>query len=161
NPTGIAFDETGDLYVTNRSDGEVLRVVGNEDVQLYASHLGIATGIAFDRDGAMYVGDRSGTIYRIPRPSLVETFAMIEPSVAAFHLAFGLDGDLYVTSPGFASHDIVYCIDRKGVVQPYFRGLGRPQGLAFDRDGNLYVAACYHGRRGIVRIPAGGSSIRL
>ena len=32
------------------------------------------------------------------------------------------------------------------------RGLGRPQGLAFDREGNLYVAACHKGRHGIVRI---------
>ena len=34
----------------------------------------------------------------------------------------------------------------------FFRGLGRPQGLAFDRDANLYVAASYGGHRGIVRI---------
>jgi sugar lactone lactonase YvrE len=34
----------------------------------------------------------------------------------------------------------------------FFRGLGRPQGLAFDVEGNLYVAASVRGRRGIVRI---------
>ena len=39
-------------------------------------------------------------------------------------------------------------------MKTFFRGLGRPQGLAFDRDGNLFVAACYAGQRGIVRITA-------
>ena len=34
----------------------------------------------------------------------------------------------------------------------FFRGLGRPQGLAFDRLGNLYVAASFGGKRGIVRL---------
>ena len=34
----------------------------------------------------------------------------------------------------------------------FYRGLGRPQGLAFDRAGNLYVVASLGGRRGIVRI---------
>jgi sugar lactone lactonase YvrE len=160
NPTGLAFDEVGDLYVTNRADGEVLRVVHGDEVQLYASHLGIATGIAFDSGGAMYVGDRSGTIYRIPRPSLIETFAVIEPSVAAYHLAFGPDGNLYVTSPGLASSDAIFSVDPHGVVTTFFRGLGRPQGIAFDTDGNLYVAACYQSRRGIVRIAPGGSSLR-
>ena len=43
-------------------------------------------------------------------------------------------------------------ITQGGDVSVFFRGLGRPQGLAFDRDGNLYVAASYGGRRGIVRI---------
>jgi DNA-binding beta-propeller fold protein YncE len=108
----------------------------------------------------MYVGDRAGTIYRIPRPSLIENFAVLEPSVAAYHMAFGPDGDLYVTSPGLASSDRVYRISPDGTVNPFFTGLGRPQGLAFDTDGNLYVAACYRSRRGIVRIAPGGSSVR-
>src|SRR5256885_16702196 len=34
----------------------------------------------------------------------------------------------------------------------FFRGLGRPQGMAFDASGNLYVAASFAGKRGIVRI---------
>jgi len=160
NPTGLAFDEVGDLYVTNRADGDVLRVLHDEEVQLYASHLGIATGIAFDSDGAMYVGDRAGTIYKIPRPSLIETFAVLEPSVAAYHLAFGPDRNLYVTSPGLASSERIYQIDPEGNVTEFFRGLGRPQGLAFDTDGNLYVAACYRSRRGIIRIAPGASSAR-
>lgn len=160
NPTGLAFDEVGDLYVTNRADGEVCRVLRGEEVQTYASQLGIATGIAFDQDGVMYVGDRSGTIYRIPRPSLIETFAVIEPSVAAYHLAFGPDNELYVTAPGLASSDSVMRIDSDGTVNVYFQGLGRPQGLAFDRDGSLYVAACYQSRRGIVKIAPSGESAR-
>ena len=160
NPTGLAFDEVGDLYVTNRADCEVVRILHDAEVQPYASHLGIATGIAFDEAGAMYVGDRGGTIYKIPRPSLIETFAVLEPSVAAYHLAFGPDGNLYVTSPGLASSDRIYQIDPEGNVSEFFRGLGRPQGVAFDTDGNLYVAACYRSRRGIIRIPPGGSSAR-
>ena len=34
----------------------------------------------------------------------------------------------------------------------FYKGLGRPQGLAFDADGNLYVAASLSGTRGIIRI---------
>jgi hypothetical protein len=34
----------------------------------------------------------------------------------------------------------------------FYRGLGRPQGMAFDASGNLYVAASLGGRRGVVRI---------
>jgi sugar lactone lactonase YvrE len=40
-------------------------------------------------------------------------------------------------------------------VEIYYRGLGRPQGLAFDADGRLYVAASFSGSRGIVRIDQG------
>ncbi len=45
--------------------------------------------------------------------------------------------------------------------QAFYRGLGRPQGIAFDHDGNLYVAASLRGRRGIVRISPDGSEAEM
>ena len=156
NPTGIAFDKNGQLFVTNRAEGEAYAVGREGGWTVYATGLGIATGIAFDGDGLMYVGDRSGTIYRVRDYGEVETFTVMEPSVAAYHMAFGPDGRLFLTSPGLASHDAVHVIDKEGFDEKFFTGLGRPQGLAFDKSGVLYVAGCYKGRHGIVRItPAG------
>ena len=75
-----------------------------------------------------------------------------KPSVSAYHLAFGPNGDLFVTGPTTSSFDSVHKIDSHGSVSTFYRGLGRPQGLAFDIDGNLYVAASLSGKRGIVKI---------
>jgi sugar lactone lactonase YvrE len=59
-----------------------------------------------------------------------------------------------------SSFDAIWRIDPNGEADVFFKGLGRPQGLAFDRDGNLYVAAALRGRRGIVRIsPAGDAEV--
>ena len=161
NPTGVAFDPDGDLYVTNRAEGEVCRIERGEQAVPYATGLGVATGIAFNDDGVMFVGDRSGTIHRIDGPGRSVPFATLEPSVAAFHLAFGPDGRLYVASPGLASHDGIWAIDKTGRVRSYFKGFGRPQGLAFDTEGNLFIAACYQGRHGVVRIAEGGKSAEI
>ena len=114
--------------------------------------MGVATGIAFDDEENLYVGDRSGTIFKISRERQIYVFATLEPSIAAYHLAFGPDEYLYVTGPTTSSFDSVYRISPAGDVEVFYRGLGRPQGLAFDVDGNLYVAASLGGRRGVVRI---------
>jgi sugar lactone lactonase YvrE len=52
----------------------------------------------------------------------------------------------------------VYRIDPQGTVHAFYRGLGRPQGLAFDAAGNLYVAASLSGKRGIVKITPQGKA---
>lgn len=161
NPTGVAFNEAGELFVTNRAEGEVSRITNDSEAVSYASDLGIATGIAFDSGGVMYVGDRSGTVYRVPGFGNAEVFAALEPSVAAYHLAFGADGRLYVTAPGLASFDAVYVIGKDGYDEIFYRGLGRPQGLAFDTDGNLYTVACLQGRRGIVKITPDGKTAEM
>lgn len=159
NPTGIAFGPDGNMYVTNRAEGEVYVVSPSGINPVYASGLGIATGICFDRNGVMFVGDRSGTIFRVPEFGRVEEFATLEPSVAAYHMAFGPDDRLYVTSPGLASHDAIYAIDADANVSKFAVGFGRPQGIAFDREGYLYVAACFAGRRGIFRVESDGLGI--
>jgi sugar lactone lactonase YvrE len=152
NPTAIAFDRNGQMFVTSRMDGTVYRLTPFHEAVAFASSLGIATGLAFDRKGRMYVGDRTGTIYRVSGIGEAQEFAELEPSVSAYHLAFGPDDYLYVTGPTVTSYDVVTRIDQSGEASTFFRGLGRPQGLAFDREGNLYVAASLEGRRGIVRI---------
>lgn len=161
NPTGVAFDKHGKLVVSNRADGEVYRINHGEEVVPIASDLGVATGIAFDKEGVMYVGDRSGTIFRITELGDVETWAILEPSVSAYHIAFGLDECLYVAAPGLCSYDSVYRVDKDGLDEIFFKGLGRPQGLAFDNERNLYVAACKKGRHGIVKISDDGKNAEM
>jgi len=152
NATSIAFDRAGEMYVSSRSEGTVFKVAPNGTMTTYAEGMGIATGIAFDHEENLYVGDRSGTIFKIARDRQIFVFATLEPSVSAYHLAFAPNGDLYVTGPTVSSFDTVHRIDQHGAVTTFYRGLGRPQGLAFDVNGNLYVAASLAGRRGIVKI---------
>jgi sugar lactone lactonase YvrE len=152
NPTGLAFDAEGQLYVSSRYDGTVYRVNPNGAISTYAEGMGVATGIAFDHGNNLYVGDRSGTIWRIAQDREIFVYATLEPSLAAYHLAFSPDGTLYVAGPTTSSYDAVYAVDSHGTVSVFYRGLGRPQGLAFDAQGNLYVAASLAGKRGIVQI---------
>jgi len=161
NPTGIAFGADRQMYVTSRMDGTVYRVTAFHEVVPFARNLGIATGLAFDRWGRMYVGDRTGTIHRVNGVGETEVWALLEPSVAAYHMAFGPDDNLYVTGPTVSSSEAVYRVDRDGRSEVFFKGLGRPNGLAFDRDGNLYVAASYAGRRGVVRLSPDGAEAEL
>ncbi len=152
NATAIAFDREGEMYVSSRFDGTVYRVAPNGTMSAYAQGMGVATGIAFDREENLYVGDRSGTIFKISRNRQIFVFATLEASVSAYHLAFSPDANLFVTGPTTSSFESVYRIDPHGSVSIFYRGLGRPQGLAFDVDDNLYVAASLAGKRGIVKL---------
>jgi sugar lactone lactonase YvrE len=152
NPTGMAIDSEGFLFVSSRHDGAIHRVSPDGRAMQWIEGMGIATGLAFDKAGNLYVGDRSGTIFKIGPDREIFVFATLEPSMAAYHLAFSTADELYVTGPTTSSFDHVYRINPAGEVSTFFRGLGRPQGIAFDRQGNLYVAASLGGQRGIVRL---------
>jgi sugar lactone lactonase YvrE len=156
NPTGIAFDSSGQMFVTSRLDGTVYRITPFKEAVPFARNLGVATGIAFDQSDTMYVGDRTGTIYKVNGIGEESAWVQLEPSVSAYHLAVGPDEALYVAGPTVASFDSIMRIDPDGEVGVFYKGLGRPQGLAFDREGNLHVAASLRGRRGIVRISPDG-----
>ena len=151
NPTGLALGRDGALYISSRMEGIIYRVTPDGKGSVYAEGMGVATGIAFDEEENLYVGDRTGTIFKINRSQQISVFATLEQSVAAYHLAFGPQGSLYVTGPTMSSFDHVFRILPAGEITSFYRGLGRPQGLAFDAEGNLYVAASLKGRRGIVR----------
>ena len=161
NPTAIAFDSRGQMFVSSRMDGTVYRITPFKEAVPFAHGLGVATGIAFNHDDTMYVGDRTGTIYKVNSIGEETAWVQLEPSVSAYHLAVGPDDALYVTGPTVASFDSVMRVAADGSVSTFYKGLGRPQGLTFDPAGNLLVAASLRGRRGIVRITPDGKDASL
>jgi len=128
NATGLAFNPDGDLFVTSRAEGN------------------------------LFVGDRSGTIFKIDPQRRIFVYATLEPSPAAYHLAVNQEGVVFVTGPSLSSNDAIWAIDTHGQSRAWFRGLGRPQGLALAKNGDVYVAACLHGRRGLVRVTTDGEA---
>jgi sugar lactone lactonase YvrE len=156
NPTSMAMGPDGDLYVSSRFEGTVYRVKSDGRIEPFATDLGVPCGLAFDRQGTLFVGDRSGTIFQVDRTGQATTHASVPSSVAAFHLAFGPDGALYVTAPTLSPYDSIFRIDRDGAVTVRYTGFGRPQGLAFDNSGALYVVEALAGVSGLYRLPPEG-----
>jgi sugar lactone lactonase YvrE len=156
NPTSLALGPDGALYVSSRFDGQVYRLTSDDAAELYASELGAATGLAFAPDGTLFVGDRGGSILRVLPDRRVEIYAALPASVAAFHLAFGPNGCLYVAAPTLATHDPVYRITPDRLVDAFCDGFGRPQGLAVDSTGALYVVDALAGSPGLYRVDVAG-----
>jgi sugar lactone lactonase YvrE len=156
NPTSMAIDPGGQLYVSSRFEGTVYRVALDGSVEPFASDLGVACGLAFAPDGTLFVGDRSGTIFKVDRDGHATSFVTLPASIAAFHLAFGADGSLYVTGPTLAPYDAVYRVSGTGTVTVMSERFGRPQGLAFDDVGTLFVVEALAGASGLYRLPENG-----
>lgn len=156
NATGLAFRPDGTLLVSSRLEGTVYEVSPAGETGVFAEGMGVATGLAIDNDRNVYVGDRTGTVFKISPERQIYVFATLEPSVAAYHMAFGPEGVLYVTAPTPSSCDAVHRIDPEGTVTVWFRGFGRPQGLAFDSQSQLHVCASYRGQRGVFRLTESG-----
>src|SRR5262249_54148991 len=159
NPTSMALDPEGRLYVSSRFEGTVYRLAAGGSSETFASDLGVACGLAFAEDGTLFVGDRSGTIFKLDRGGRATAFASLPASVAAFHLAYGppgRDAALYVTGPTLSPSDALYRIAPDGAVTRRYQKFGRPQGLGFDPQGNLYVVEALAGTSGLYRIPPHG-----
>ena len=157
NPTSMAIDPQGRLYVSSRFEGAVYRVSPDGEAEAFAQHLGVACGLTFSSDGTLFVGDRSGTIFKVDREGRAEAFVTLPASVAAFHLALAPDGALHVTAPTLSTYDAIYRITPDGTVSVFDEGFGRPQGLAFAADGTLFVVEALAGSSGLYRLPASGT----
>ncbi len=161
NATSMAFGPDELLYVSSRFDGTVYRVFEDARTEVVASDLGLACGLAFAPDGTLFVGDRSGTIFHIDQKGRTETLTSLPASAAAFHLAMGPDDALYVTGPTLGTYDRIYKISMGGIVETLDQSFGRPQGLAFDREGTLHVVEALAGSSGVYQMRSSGRALVL
>lgn len=159
NATSLVFGPDRLLYASSRFDGTIYRIAVDGRPEVVASDLGLACGLAFAPDGTLLVGDRSGTVFHLDGKGRIDTLATLPPSVAAFHLAMGPDGWLYVTGPTLATYDRIYRVSMEGKVETVDATFGRPQGLAFDAEGVLHVVEALAGSTGVYRLHADGKSL--
>lgn len=157
NPTSMAVGPDGRLYVSSRFEGCVYRFDEEGSAHTFATDLGVACGLAFAEDGTLFVGDRTGTIFAVDSTGHATSFATLPPSVAAFHLAVAPDRRLIVAAPTLSPYDVIYQVDARGAVTTLDVLFGRPQGLAFDAMGSLYVVEALAGLSGLYRLPDASS----
>ena len=158
NATSMAIDADGRLYVSSRFEGTVYRVAEDGSFEPFATDLGIACGLAFSKSGDLFVGDRSGTIFKVDPSGKAEAFATLPSSVAAFHLAIAPDGVIWVTAPTLSTYDVIYNVAPDGTVGTVDVRFGRPQGIAFNANGEPFVVEALAGTSGVYRIARNGSS---
>lgn len=178
NPSGITFDEAGDLYVADAAGtGTVWKLTPNETTPPLASTFATGVpgtnGLAFDRDGNLWTSDGTtgrGRVWRIAasggacEPAFTgctEVFR-IQPMANEVNLVLGTGGigrDVRSLPPGTIT------------VTPTTRNASNTlgsqplvaNGLAFNRHGDLYIADTARGaiwkaefrRNGELKSPTG------
>jgi DNA-binding beta-propeller fold protein YncE len=133
NPTGLAFDSGGDLYVTDQSDNNAIYKFTPSGIRTtFASGLNRPEGIAIDSSGQIYVADHdSGKIYRFTTTG--NRFIFASGLTGPSGLAVDGNGNLFVSED---SGNIAK-FSPSGQSSIFASG-GLPSGLAFDSHGNLF-----------------------
>ncbi|OGF64964.1 MAG: hypothetical protein A2Y62_00615 [Candidatus Fischerbacteria bacterium RBG_13_37_8] len=161
NATSMAFNKDGILFVSSRFEGMLYKVLSEGEVEVFAENLGIPTGVAITQSGYIYVGDRTGKIYKISPDGQTSLFAELPESLVAYHFALDLDENLFVSIPDISSVSSIYMIDNFGKSVLFYAGFGRPQGMAFDKDGNLYICEAKVGESALWCLKSTGEVLKI
>jgi len=137
-PDGLAFDAQGDLYVANGKGTTVSKVTPLGTVSTFLSGLDFPSGLAFDHLGDLFVLNGDGTLKKVTAQGKVSTFAS---GINASVLAIDAQGNLYTGN----GDNTVSKITPQGAISTLPLSILVPFGLAFDSQGNLYVAGGFYG----------------
>ncbi|QTE34877.1 NHL repeat-containing protein [Mucilaginibacter gossypii] len=162
-PNRVAFDITGNLYVSDLQYGLIRKINKKAEVTTLGTSFYLPWGLAVDASGYIYIGDFWNKIYKMTPTGEVTTFAGSgQPgstdgngTEASFTgprgMAFDRSGNLYVSdeqnnkirkiSPDgvvttLAGSGVRGAADGKGTAAQF----NYPDGIAVDAAGNLYVA---------------------
>ena len=141
NPYGLAFDQTGNLFVSNFG-GNTISAIDSTGAIVNTITSGLfnqPVGLAFDALGNLYVANfDSSTISQITPEGIVTTFCSTDLN-GPHCLAFDQTGNLYVSN---FNDNTIAVIDPSGGSSIFSTdsSLSGPTGVAFDASGNLLVS---------------------
>lgn len=142
-PTDLAFDSSGNLYVSNASTGapglSVTKITPAGATSTFATGFTNPTSLLFDSSGNLYVGDGnpygSGGIFKIT-PSGTKTKPFTSSNAGIYALAMDPSGNLY--GAGLGGSPGVFKLTKTGTVSTVLSGIGSVQIIRSDSAGNVY-----------------------
>lgn len=149
-PVGMAFDETGNLFVTELFARRVSRIAPGGGVSVVAENISFPVHVVIDGYGNLLVTSDDGNVYRISSDG--SRTRLISGLGLPFWLAIGPDGSLWVADP---AQQLVLRYDPFGRILESFdaSGLGGAFFLAFSPAGELYFSTFFEIYRLVNRQP--------
>ncbi len=142
-PEGIVMLDDGRLLVSeDRADGRIVIVSKDGDVETMRKGLNRPEGMALSLNGDLYVAETGRNRVVIVSKAGIRT--VVKGIYQPDQLAVSRDGALWITEDVADRGRLLRFAD--GKLQVVFEGLSRPQGIAFDDRGNVYVAEQGRGR---------------
>ena len=138
-PSALAFDSSGNLYVANSNNGTVSKFApGSTTPTATLTGLSNPKALAFDSSGNLYVANSNNDTVSEFAPGSTTPTATLTGLSDPQALAFDGSGNLYVAN--YDGGTVSEFAPGSTTPTATLTGLIDPQALAFDGSGNLYVA---------------------
>lgn len=160
NATGVVADQNGNIFVATGANGTIVELPISGGISTLVSDLTNPTSLAVKSAGVLVVGNcgtgsTHGQLIQITVAGAQENI-LARNMVCPDGIALSPNGSLvvsdYVTG-------IVYRQSLSGFFVPIAEGLLRPQGMAFDLAGKLFIANS--GAKKVVEMPASAFAAQL
>ena len=148
-PIGITTDTSGNLYIADYSNNNIVEVTPSGAASTYSTDPGALINgpadVAFSPEGMLYEANSGGNnVIAVPGGgSPASVFASVGSTPVA--LAFSGDGQswpMYVVNSGDGT---ISSVASDGSTTQFASGFGLPNAIATDSAGNVYVGDCSDG----------------
>jgi sugar lactone lactonase YvrE len=147
--TGVAIDESGDVYYVDQNQNTVNEILNGIPAPLPFTGLSDPMQVAVDGAGSVYVlggyispttGEFIPAVNKLDVLNNQTTIALSDEFLQLYSFAVDGRGSIYVSGLNGNDAGQVLRFDPNGAVTPIGGAFTRPQGLAVGADGTVYVA---------------------
>jgi sugar lactone lactonase YvrE/ribosomal protein S11 len=141
NPTGVAVDSSGNVYIADYSNGAIKEwnFATQQVTALVSSGLNNPVGVAVDAGGNVYFADQGNNAIKEWTASTQQVTALVTGLNGPQGVAVDSSGNVYIADSG---NNAVkeWAASTQQVTSLVSSGLSSPAGVAVDAAGNVYIA---------------------
>lgn len=139
-PTGLALDSAGDLYVVDNTGNQVVKVAAGTSVQTtIGSELKSPTAVALDSAGDVFISDGGNNrVVVVPGDGGPQFTVGASGLSTPVQIAVDSSENLYIVDNG--NQRVVKIWANGSAPSTVATGLNDPQGVAVDSAGNVYIS---------------------